>query len=650
MAYKVPVYDQPTVQEQPLPAARRSERFSPDDFGYGAGANLTKGALQVGNANSEYEARAERAANVTAASKAEAQLQQFVGADLDGDSTNPDLDQRKTGILQSQGDAAFQAANGYGKRWGDEQQRILDTLETPGAKAMFQRRSQRLIDSSSMAVERHVGQQQGVVADATLKANEHLGLSAITNNPLDDGVFATQLGRVSTLIEDNADAQHGLGKDHAITKAAVNTFQGNAYATRIETLLNADETLYPGAKDKARKIFALAQAQNLLGERASGYSARIAQVSADAQGAAKAVKWVTDTTNVQGRPDSATVLKNLRDLENDPKVPDAVKKSTREAVEHQNRLAAERWKAITTDKFDTAVTKLQRNGWNMGAIGNEAAWFQSDDVKEGKLLANLEDKAKEELRAKDTQPPTPAQVANFTSFLFDVSDPANREKYANMNSADFSLKWGGSTLAARDFHQAELHAATLRQQLTKPDAALSKQVGDRLVGAARQSLGVGKHLDPRTWPQAKQDAFKRAYDDLLEQENDAKAHGKKLTDEQVQTTFKKWFQPGTVEGTGVMGSNVFPDSVTRAEAETNASYQGKAFTPTLTDDEKKKYAAKLEASDVVPTEEAIRWAHATDQGQKVPRPQGLLVGPEAIRKWREDNRLNLWTDKEPPKY
>jgi hypothetical protein len=174
---------------------------------------------------------------------------------------------------------------------------------------------------------------------------------------------------------------------------------------------------------------------------------------------------------------------------------------------------------------------------------------------------------------------------------------------------------------------------SLRSQLEKPDLKLPSTVEERLVAKARNAFGMKKGSKPDAWPIEKYQAFDAARRDLLQKQQDAKIHGKQLTNEEVDKTFDYWFTPGKVVGSGVN----WDDDATRAEAVTNPDYQGKPFATEIPKPLRKQIVDNLVAQDIMPDRVAVEWMYQRYQGQNLPRPKEVRIG---VKKHTTQDALN----------
>lgn len=322
--------------------------------------------------------------------------------------------------------------------------------------------------------------------------------------------------------------------------------------------------------------------------------------------------WDTTLTPV-ARIDPAKAYAELGKLEADPSVSENAKHAAREKTDLLVRNSEQTWKSMLDDTYSRAITKLERNGWQLSGLGQEKAFLLSSEVEGGSTWEAIVGRRDQEMHRRSGAASTPAQRAAMVEFLLTL--PQRQTDYMTGDPNAFASEWGPK-LSGSDMEQAAGYVARAGVAAAKPDETLPTPVIGRIKQAGAEA-GFWNNKGPKS--EDDQRRYLAVYTDLLAKQADLKRQGKKLDDKTVQDTMTAWATKGKVPGTGIL----WDDTASRVDYATDPKYQGKPFVEEIPDDFRKLAESKLKEKGQPVSGDFVRWLYNKKLGvpdAQNPRP------------------------------
>lgn len=582
---RIPVIDAPSVSpagalQNPAPSNYRGASYDT------ATSAIAHAASSIGEGIDRAIAKTQAQAEEVAVGDALLKYQRYGNGRLNGtpesDSIESAFEGRPSsaGFLRLRGVAASEASAGLVEDLEKERLKIASEISNPRARQEYARRSAQVHEEHRRAVEMHVGQQLGVAADATSRAQREMALNDIANNFRDPAAVARQQSIVEPLIR----ARQLSPEDG---KAQLEEFQADAAKVRLGS--------YIASQDWAGAQSLFLQVREKLGTSAVQFQKTIEAGMIGARAEHEAASIIESSTDAgTGWVYSPRAMYELDQLPEGP-----LKDETRQRLEHRLRIADGQKKDAIDDRFNNALSALLKGG-SLSAVNPADKTYLQDERNDPMKWVQLENIARslQHGRRGGGSGGAVGIGAKLALVQLQVDMVDHPERYTQMSPQAFISEWWPK-LDPRDWEQAGTMLAAAHGKALKPDQLSTTEVKALVQRGRERGIFPAKQNDVSKWGEEQASLY---YDAINQLQSWAAAEklqtGKAPTFEKMQAEIDRLLLPGFKPDTGFMG--FFRKKTTPLQAGEEGG-----FVPDWTDTQKAEAVARIKAKGLQPTDALV---------------------------------------------
>lgn len=584
---RVPVIDAPSVNpagalQNPAPSNYRGASYDT------ATSAIAHAASSIGEGIDRAITKAQAQAEEVAVGDALLKYQRYGNGRLNGtpesDSIESAFEGRPSsaGFLRLRGVAASEASAGLVEDLEKERLKIASEISNPRARQEYARRSAQVHEEHRRAVEGHVGQQLGVAADATARAQREMALNDIANNFRDPAAVARQQSIVEPLIR----ARQLSPEDG---KAQLEEFQADAAKVRLGSYIASQDwagaqALFSQVREKlgtSAVQFQKTIEAGMNGIRAENEAARIIESSTDA-----GTGWVH----------APRAMYELDQLPDGPQ-----KDETRQRLEHRLRIAESQKKEAIDARFNNALSALIKGGTISAVNPADKTYLQDErnDPMKWVQLENIARSLQHGRRGGGGSGGAAGIGAKLALVQLQVDMVDHPERYTQMSPQSFISEWWPK-LDPRDWEQAGSMLAAAHGKALKPDQLSPLEVKALVQRGRERGLFPEKQNDVSKWDEEQASTYYEAINRLQDWAAAEKLQtGKPPNFEKMQAEIDRLLLPGFKADSGFMG--MFRKKSTPLQA----AASGETFEPEWTEEQKAEAAKRIKAKGLTPTDAEV---------------------------------------------